>query len=274
MCPAPCAFRAAGLGLATLIALGATAVAQTRPKVLELEDRPSSAIYLDEGLYFQSFREVDGLAAQVASLLLGGGARQAFRAAPVALSAGQLHWHDPVGYALARSGPAFVRGIAGQDWRPFDIAILTDCGDCPEEPRAQAVWIERSRRDAAAVRRHGGQPVLFMPWAERDRPEAIRRIAEATTLAANASGAFVIPAGLAFAKARDQRPGLVLHADQMRPNRAGTYLAAVVTYAVLFGVSPVGNRATGDLEAETALLLQRIAWEAAWVYFAGRQPPE
>ena len=274
MCPVPRALRAAGLGLATLIALGAAAMAQTRPTVLQLEDRPSSAIYLDEGLYFQSFRDADGLAAQVTSLLLGGGARQAFRAAPVTLSAGHLHWHDPVGYALARSGPAFVRGFAAQDWRPFDIAILTDCGDCPDEPRAKAAWLERSRRDAAAVRRHGGQPVLFMPWAVRDRPEAIRRIAEATTLAANASGAFVIPAGLAFAKARDQRPGLVLHADQLRPNRAGTYLAAVVTYAVLFGVSPVGNRATADLDAETALFLQRVAWETAWTYFAGQPPPE
>lgn len=274
MRPAPRAMRAAGLGLAALIALGATAVAQTRPTVLELEHRPSSAIYLDEGLYFQSFRDADGLAAQVTSLLLGGGVRQTFRAAPVALSAGHLHWHDPVGYALARSGPGFLRGVAPQDWRPFDIAILTDCGDCPEEPRAQAAWLERSRRDAAAVRRHGGQPVLFMPWAERDRPETIRRIAEATTLAANASGSFVIPAGLAFARVREQRPWLVLHADQMRPNRAGTYLAAVVTYAVLFGTSPVGNRAMGELDAETALFLQRVAWETAWLYFAGRPPPD
>lgn len=274
MCPAPRALRAAGLGLATLIALGAAATAQTRPTVLQLEDRPSSAIYLDEGLYFQSFRDADGLAAQVTSLLLGSGTRQAFRAAPVALSGGQLHWHDPLGYAMARSGPAFLRGAAGQHWRPFDIAILSDCGDCPEEPRTKAAWIERSRRDAAAVRRHGGQPVLFMPWAERDRPEAIRRIAEATTLAANASDAFVIPAGLAFARAREQRPDLALHADQWRPNRAGTYLAAVVTYAALFGSSPVGNRATGELEPETALFLQRIAWETAWAYFAGKPPPE
>lgn len=273
MHPAPRALRAAGLGLAMLVALSAAAMAQTRPTVLQLDDLPFSAIYLDEGLYFQSFRDADGLAGQVTSLLLGSGARHAFRAAPVALSAGHLHWYDPVGYALARSGPSFARGVAGQDWRPFDIAILADCGDCPDEPRAQAAWLERSRRDAETVRRQGGQPVLFMPWAERDRPEAIARIAEATTRAANASGAFVIPAGLAFAKARDQRPGLALHEDRLRPNRAGSYLAAVVTYAVLFGASPVGNRATGGLDAETALFLQNIAWETAWVYFAGRKPP-
>ena len=33
----------------------------------QLEDRATSAVYLDEGLYCQSFREVDGLAASQGS---------------------------------------------------------------------------------------------------------------------------------------------------------------------------------------------------------------
>jgi hypothetical protein len=257
-----------------LTALSAAAMAQTRPTVLQLEARSSSAIYLDEGLYFQSFREVDGLAAQVTSLLLGGGARQAFWAAPVMLSAGHLHWHDPVGYALARSGPAFVRGAAAQDWRPFDIAILTDCGDCPDEPRAKAAWLERSRRDAASVRRHGGHPVLFWPGPSATAPRRSAASRRRRRWRRMPAAPLSSRRGWPLPRARDLRPDLVLHADHMRPNRAGTYLAAVVTYAVLFGVSPVGNRAIADLEAATALFLQRVAWETALVYFAGKPPPD
>lgn len=279
MRPAPRAPRAVGLGVAALLVLGTaalaqTAVTQTRPAVLELEAPPATAVYLDDSLFFESFRDIDGLGAQVTSLLLASGAAQRFRTAPVTLSGDRMHWHDAVAFAMARPTPSATDAGAWLGWRPFDIAILGDCGDCPAEPRAMAAWLDRTRRDAETVRREGGQAVLFMPWADRDAPEATRRIAEATTRAGNAAGALVIPAGLAFARARAERPALVLLEEPRRPGRAGSYLAAVVTYASLFGASPVGNRATGGLDAETAQFLQRVAWETAWEFYAGRPPPE
>lgn len=274
MRPAPRALGAAGLGVAALLVLGTAAAAQTRPAVLDLEAPPATAIYMDGSLFYESFRDLDGLGAQVNSLLLGDGGPQRFRTAPVTLSGELLVWHDAVAFAMARPAPAATDAGAWLDWRPFDIAILGDCGDCPAEPRALAAWLERIRRDAETVRRQGGQPVLFMPWAGRDAPEAMRRIAEATTRAGNAAGALVIPGGLAFARARAERPGLELLEEPRQPGRAGTYLAAAVTYAALFGRSPVGNRATGGLDAEAAAFLQRIAWETVWEYYAGRPPPE
>jgi hypothetical protein len=265
-----------------ILASGHAAWGQTRPTVLELEAPPATAIYLDRSLFFESFRDIDGLGGQITSLLLASGATQRFRTAPVTLSGERLHWHDAVAFLMARPTPRTSDAGAWLDWRSFDIAILADCGDCPAEPRAMAAWIERTRRDAETVRREGGQPVLFMPWAVpqglpgagRDAAAATRRIAEATTRAGNAAGALVIPAGLAFARAQAARPDLVLLDEPRQPSRAGSYLAAVVSYAALFGASPVGNRATGGLDPATAGFLQRVAWETAWEFYAGRPPPE
>jgi hypothetical protein len=275
MRPVPRAIRAAGLGLATLIALGAAAGAQTRPSVLGLEDAPGSAVYADDSFFFRSFHTLDGLGGHVASLLRGAGSAQRFRTAPVSIGAARLVWHDPIGYALGRPASARAELAASPlGWRAFDIAILTDCGDCPAQPRAVAAHLERIHRDAETVRRQGGEPVLFMPWAPRDRPEAQQRIAEATTQAANAAGALVIPAGLAFARAEAERPAVELREDRQHPSHAGAYLAAVVTYAALYGASPIGNRFTAGLDAETAGFLQRVAWETVWEYYAGRPPAE
>ena len=49
------------------------------------------------------------------------------------------------------------------------------------------------------------------------------------------------------------------------PSPAGSYLAACVHFATLFGASPVGNEYTAGLPADDAELLQRAAARAAGV---------
>ena len=78
-------------------------------------------------------------------------------------------------------------------------------------------------------------------------------LAEAYTQAANQNDAFVIPAGLAFARSLARRPELILHAsDKRHPSLAGTYLAACTVYAALFKKSPEGLGYTAGLDAGTA----------------------
>jgi len=77
----------------------------------------------------------------------------------------------------------------------------------------------------------------------------------------------VIPAGLAFAAARAKRPELELYQpDKRHPTLAGTYLAACVVYATLFGKSPVGLSYTAGLVPDTAAFLHTVAWEAVQEY--------
>jgi hypothetical protein len=82
----------------------------------------------------------------------------------------------------------------------------------------------------------------------------------------------VIPAGLAFAAAGKQRPGLVLHAaDKRHPSVAGTYLAAATVYAALFRKSPEGLKYTAGLDGDTAGFLQTVAWQTVQDYYSPKQ---
>jgi len=57
-----------------------------------------------------------------------------------------------------------------------------------------------------------------------------------------------------------QNYGMILHSgDDSHPNLNGSYLAACVFYASVFGKSPAGLKYTGGLAADTALLLQQAA---------------
>jgi hypothetical protein len=94
------------------------------------------------------------------------------------------------------------------------------------------------------------------------------QLADAYTTAANDSDAFVIPAGLAFAKAIERQPALNLYvADKRHPSPAGTYLAALTTYGALFRKSPVGLKYTAGLSQDTAEFLQTAAWQTLQQYF-------
>ena len=94
------------------------------------------------------------------------------------------------------------------------------------------------------------------------------QLADAYTLAGNQNQVLVIPAGLAFARAVQQRPELNLYiADKRHPSLAGTYLAACTVYAALFHKSPVGLAYRATLDADTARFLQSIAWDTAQDYF-------
>jgi len=111
-----------------------------------------------------------------------------------------------------------------------------------------------------------------MSWAYADKPEMTGELAEAYTQAGNDNNAFVIPAGLAFARALKQRPDLVLYApDKRHPSVAGTYLAATTIYAALFKKSPAGLSYAAGLDAPTAALLQATAWDMVQDYFRAQQ---
>ncbi len=68
--------------------------------------------------------------------------------------------------------------------------------------------------------------------------------------------------GVAFARALRERPGLaMLGRDQEHESLHGTYLAASVIYATIFGQSPKGlTYCPAGLSAEEAGFLQEVAW--------------
>jgi hypothetical protein len=151
--------------------------------------------------------------------------------------------------------------------RLFDAAVIMDCSQCPIHPQLKGVFTEYAKKNADTVRKYGAQPVFFMSWAYKDKPEMTQQLADAYTAAAKANGARVIPAGLAFARSVAQKPDLELYfPDKRHPSLAGSYLAACTSYAVLFRKSPVGSTYTAGLPADVARHLQTVAWETVQAY--------
>ena len=80
------------------------------------------------------------------------------------------------------------------------------------------------------------------------------------TECARTIGAKLAPAAIAWKRAYEQRPDLVLWSpDGYHPALAGSYLAACVLYRVLYDKSPAGSSFTAGLPPEDAAYLQSVA---------------
>ena len=248
--------------------------AQTRPKVLDSGvDKPASTIFIGNSFFYYN----NSLHNHVGLLLRAADPNYRFRATSVTISGSGSDWHDVESYfrpnALgAYSFDANNNVVFNKIDRLFDLAIMMDCSQCPVHPQLKDVFAEYAKKHSATVRKHGAKPIWFMSWAYEDKPEMTAELSEAYTRVANDNDAFVIPAGLAFARALKERPELVLHAsDKRHPSMAGTYLAAATVYASLFKTSPVGLSYTAGLDKPTANLLQTTAWESVQDYFQTAQ---
>jgi hypothetical protein len=264
------------LGAALFTLLGMTPLmAQTAPKILQSGvERPESAIFIGNSFFYYN----NSLHNHVRRLVTATAPAFPLGSTSVTLSGAGVDWHDVESYfrpnALGRySFDADNNVVFNKIDRLFDLAIMMDCSQCPIHPQLKSVFVDYSKKHSDTVRRHGAKPVFFMSWAYADRPEMTAALAEAYTQAANQNDAFVIPAGLAFARSLARRPELILHAsDKRHPSLAGTYLAACTVYAALFKKSPEGLGYTAELDAGTAAFMQTVAWETVQDYFGGARP--
>lgn len=255
-------------GLVALAALPALAQqAPARPAVTRVEV-PSSAIFIGNSFFYYN----NGITNHLTGFIRGGEPVGPFRSTLVGIGGSNMQWHDVASYfrpdAVASYGFDARNNIVFRPpGRLFDLAIMMDCSLCPVHPQLSPVFEDYARRHSATVRGQGAEPVFFMSWAYKDKPEMMAGLAAAYTAVGNANNALVIPAGLAFERSIAQRPALDLYVSDLRhPSLAGTYLAAATTYAAVFGRNPEGNRYTAGLDADTAAHLQRVAWETVRAY--------
>jgi hypothetical protein len=126
-----------------------------------------------------------------------------------------------------------------------------------------------ARMFADEITQAGARPVLLMHW-QFNEPNAmtIDNIARICTAFAAERGIKVAPAGIAWQRAQQSRPNLVLHSDSVHPNVFGSYLSACVLYATVFNKTPLGLSFSEwpPITAEQAAFLQHIAWETVQSY--------
>ncbi len=160
--------------------------------------------------------------------------------------------------------------------KPFEIVILQgNSGAALSEARRKSFHDKVVEFNADIVKA-GAKTALYMTHAyvtpnKNASPDMIRKVEDMYVSVGNEAGAYVIPVGLAFEEAYRQRPGIVLHKtyDGSHPDLIGTYLAACVVYASLYGKSPVGNTYDyyGKVDKDTAAFLQRVAEQTVRRFF-------
>jgi hypothetical protein len=260
----------------TVLCAVQVATAQTKPKLTDVGiEGPKSSIFIGNSFFYYNNSMHSHVLAM--SRAADPSNRAAYRGTSVTISGPGFDWHDTESYfrpnAIGRysfdddNNIFFVKLD-----KLFDVAIMMDCSQCPIHPQLKPVFVDFAKKGSDAARRHGAKPVFFMSWAYADRPEMTAQLAEAYTVAGNDNDAFVIPAGLAFARSVAQRPQLNLYArDKRHPSLEGTYLAAATVYAALYQQTPVGNAYTAGIDADTALFLQTVAWETVQDYYGKPQ---
>lgn len=159
---------------------------------------------------------------------------------------------------------------------PFELVILQGGSGEPLNPRRRRVFSETAAEFNATIRRSGAQTALYMTHAyapphRRYDPKMIDAIESLYVETANSLDALVIPVGLAFEEAYRRRPDLKLHKhfDGSHPELVGTYLAACVVYASVFGKSPVGSDYDyyGEISKEDTRFLQQVAQDTVAEFF-------
>ena len=168
----------------------------------------------------------------------------------------EWHWYNPETLDAIGKGP-------------WDFVVLQDHSlhaiEEPDKLRSAATKL------AGRIRAGNATPVLYVTWARQHIPEMQDTITATYLQVAREIGARVAPVGPAWRKALAAAPGLVLHTeDRSHPNLLGSYLAACVFYATLFGETPVGlsntfqlqEGVTAVIDKDKAALLQQMAWAA------------
>ncbi len=233
---------------------------------------PKTALWLGNSFFYYN-NSMHGHVTQLLSSANPG--TTGWRSTSATISGSGINWHDveahfrPGGVA-SYSFNAKNEVVFNTFDKPFDVAIMMDCSQCPIHPQLSAIFTEYAARHSAMVRRHGAEPVFFMSWAYADKPEMTEQLAAAYVKAGADNRARVVPAGLAFARSIAARPDLNLYApDKRHPSLMGTYLAACTVMASVYRQSPVGNAYTAGLPAEVAAHLQRVAADTVQAF---RQP--
>jgi hypothetical protein len=256
------------LPLLAALLLSFPAAAQTRPEVRPGPPPAVGVMWIGNSFFYFN----NGITSQVGALVTAA-KLPAVRNAMITMGGSGFDWHDVGSYfrpnAIGRY--SFDAGNVirfNPPGRLYDVAVMMDCSQCPLHPDLKESFWATGRRHAETVRANGARPVFFMSWAYADAPEMTAQLAEAYTKLGNETGALVIPAGLAFARAMAERPDTPLYvADKRHPTLAGTYLAAAVSAATLYGPLPVELPYTAGLDPALAGFLQRVAAETVRDYF-------
>jgi hypothetical protein len=144
----------------------------------------------------------------------------------------------------------------------YDAVVLQEQSTLPVKNAVR--MHENVRLFDGVIKAAKAKTVLYMTWARLNAPELQQAITDAYTTIGKELGTTVVPVGVAWEQFLRDNDEPVLHdRDQSHPTLAGSYLAACVFLAALFGDSAVGVEVdVPGIASDGRAALQSAAWEA------------
>lgn len=259
---------AAALGAGLVLGAGAAGAEAPAPDVKLLSTAsPTHLLFVGNSYLYYG----DSLHNHVRRMVIAAGLhkRKELKYKSATISGSALHDHNIDSYL--EPGKLRVK-------KPFQVVILQGGSAVGWSKKRPPVFKKTTAEFAKKIAAAGGETALYMTHAyvkphKRVDPGMTEKLAKIYVEAGNAAGAMVIPVGLAFAEAYSRKPDMRLHKDfdGSHPNLHGTYLAASVVFASLYGHSPVGNSYDyfGKISKADADFLQRVAQDVVISFYGG-----
>lgn len=189
----------------------------------------------------------------------------------ITISAGRLSFHEVDAYLRPHEMDNYAKDGSK---KLFDVVFLQGQSTEPFSKKngADANFRKYLKQHIDSIRQVGSEPVVVVTWANSDKPENYRKLADAIITEANKHNVIALPVGLAFAESLKVRPDLILHApDKRHPSAAGSYLYGAMIYSLLYKRSPEGFKFLGGCEKPIAQAdakhLQSIAWKVSKEFY-------
>jgi hypothetical protein len=152
----------------------------------------------------------------------------------------------------------------------WNVVVLQEQSEIPAIPSLRNTYMYPAVRQLVATSQDSGaQAILFLTWAHRDGWPAQGLVGYSNMQSAVDVGYLkiarqlrvaVAPVGYAWAATLAENPSARLWRDDgSHPTVEGTYLAACVFYAAIFGESPERLLYHADLPIGVAAVLRRVA---------------
>ena len=203
-----------------------------------------------------SFTSRNQLPQLIAALVSRSGPSHSLQSATIYAGGASLRRHWNAGLAQ--------RALASQPW---DYVVLQEQSTLPVKSPKR--FHENVRLFAPAIAAHGATPLLYLTWSRAHVPEAQRALTEAVEAIAREIDARVVPVGIAWHALHARHPDIALYdADGSHPTPTGSYLAACVFAASLFGERVAAYDVAERLRIgrDVADRVHEAAWETCAAY--------
>ena len=181
----------------------------------------------------------------------------------ITINGSDLPWHDIESYLSNEHIGSFrIDTNNNNKYVPssntkIDAVIFMGCSLCPIHPDTKDTFQVYVQKYSEIIRDKNAEPMLFMSWPYKNKPEMINSLRNVFINTANKNNLLLIPAGEAFYRFNLSYPEIDLYTKDLRhPSKEGTYLAAAVVFASLYGKATAGNPGIMGLDPEVALKIQ------------------